>query len=61
MISVLLLFVYALDMARQLLELAMQGPELDMVWSAFQADSDDRGADEDNDEEREARLLHPTD
>lgn len=40
----------------------MQGPESEMVWSAFQeADSDDWVGDDDNDEEREARLLHPTD
>ena len=42
-------------MAKDLLELVMEGPELDEVWSAFQPDN----VTDDADEEQEARMLHP--
>ncbi|KAI0093343.1 hypothetical protein BDY19DRAFT_421662 [Irpex rosettiformis] len=46
------------DMAKDLLELVVEGPELEDVWKAFQPDNetDQNG---DDDEEREACLLHP--
>ena len=45
-------------MATKLLELLVDGPELEVAWSAFQVDSDSKAESE---EEREARLLHPDD
>ncbi len=47
-------------MAKDLLELVMEGPELEDVWRAFQPDNEPIEIDDD-DEEREARLLHPED
>ncbi|KAJ3556421.1 hypothetical protein NM688_g2033 [Phlebia brevispora] len=46
------------DMATKLLELVIDGPELELAWSAFQVDTESRP---ESDEEREARLLHPDD
>ncbi|KAL6308039.1 hypothetical protein BKA93DRAFT_765040 [Sparassis latifolia] len=55
-----------MDLARQLLELNSDGPELELIWAAFQSDEEmqDMAVDkqeEDNDEESEARMLHPPD
>ncbi|CCL99869.1 uncharacterized protein FIBRA_01894 [Fibroporia radiculosa] len=43
-----------MDMANQLFELVVAGPEHEMVWAAFQSQPDI-----DDDEEREARIQHP--
>lgn len=44
-------------MSKLLLELVVDGPELDAIWTAFHEDESSTGGDED--EENEARLLHP--
>ncbi|KAI0700875.1 hypothetical protein BC835DRAFT_1325264 [Cytidiella melzeri] len=51
-------FEQTVDMAKDLLEQVMEGPEMEDVWMAFQPDNEPSAADDD-DEEREARLLHP--
>ncbi len=56
---------HVIDTANKLLELVVDGPEIEMVWNAFQVDSDSKATkadvreEMDDDEEREARLLHP--
>ncbi|KZT65939.1 hypothetical protein DAEQUDRAFT_490691 [Daedalea quercina L-15889] len=55
----------ALDLSRALLELFVEGPLLELVWSAFQpgyghsAAAEGSGDLGDDDEEEEARLQHP--
>lgn len=50
------------DMARELLDLVMDGPELEMIWASFQHDPEGskRPATE-NDEEDEEALMQATD
>jgi hypothetical protein len=43
------------DTARDLLELAVDGPEGDSVWAAYQMELENES--ETDDEEREARLM----
>lgn len=45
-------------MAKNLLEQVMEGPEMEDIWRAFQPDTE-LSLGDDDDEEREARLLHP--
>lgn len=48
-------------MARELLAYVIEGPELDMACMTFGTGAEDRALEDqtDNDEEREAYLLHP--
>ena len=46
-------------MSKLLLEHVVDGPELDAIWLTFNEDEPSDGGDEDEDEENEARLLHP--
>lgn len=43
------------DMARDLLELVVDGPELDGIWAAYQEDPDE--ANQMDEEEMESQLL----
>ncbi|KAI0930684.1 hypothetical protein AcV5_007334 [Taiwanofungus camphoratus] len=50
------------EIAKELLDLLVDGPEHEMVWSAFQAEEDMvDGRSPEDDEEQEARKLHPAD
>ena len=48
--------VRSAGMAKMLLGHVVDGPELDLIWSGFNPDDGDTTVD---DEEHEARLLHP--
>ena len=51
-------------MARELLELVVDGPELEMIWASFQPDPDNSkraSTDVDEEDEEAALMIHSVD